>query len=232
MQISEATPTSPVVRPTRGLPPVQPAPGRMRAAVRPAAALVALALLVLSASACGDDDDPEGATGTSALGGTVTSAPSDTSVPDPDVTADTVPDPASEEEQVLAAVQCYWDTLIAANSPPDPDHPGFDRCFTGRALETAIAVTTNRANLGQAVRDADGIVPQTVEVLTVDDREAKVRNCLVDDGVLIDGDTGRVLNDGISTQITELSLLLGADGHWRVEYALLAEKWEGRQECP
>ena len=63
---------------------------------------------------------------------------------------------------VLAAVpQGYWDTFLAANNPPNPNHPGIDKYMTLAAKDRTVSRISDRAQLGQAVRLPAGLpVPQ------------------------------------------------------------------------
>ncbi|MEZ5209294.1 MAG: hypothetical protein R2690_20500 [Acidimicrobiales bacterium] len=107
-----------------------PAPHRTgrhvaRAGPRLAAAACCLALGITACSSDGDAEPEPPTAGTDAPGataGTGTSAPGTTAM-------------ADEEAAVLDAVDGYWRTWLAANDPPDPDHPDLEKYATGAALE-------------------------------------------------------------------------------------------------
>ncbi len=94
--------------------------GRRRRNVLGAAVVV----LVLAMAGCGSGEVEGETTPT-------TAAPGTTTVPTPPPTT------LTDEEAVLAAYQGYWDTWLAANDPPNPDHPDLAEYATGPALRSS-----------------------------------------------------------------------------------------------
>ena len=87
----------------------------------------AVVVVVLAAAGCG------GGGGDEAASPTTTTGPSPTSEPTSPSTV------LTDEQAVLAAYQGYWDTWLAANDPPNPDHPDLERYATGAALDRESA---------------------------------------------------------------------------------------------
>jgi hypothetical protein len=69
-----------------------------------------------------------------------------------------------------------------------------------------------------------------VTVVSVEGDRAEVQECFVDDGQVIERDTGRVLNEAVSTQ-SVLGSLRRVDGQWRVSGSELVQRWEGVAGC-
>ena len=183
-----------------------------------------LAVVVTAAAACTGtgDDEPAATMEPTLLDPAVTHT---TPAPAPATT------PTDDEAAIIAAVHGYWDAVLAANSPPDPDHPALARYATGPALETSRRNATERRQLGQSVR----LPPETrsehrVTIGSVSAEVATVRDCGVDDAVLHDLSTGRVLNDAVETTDWELTLRK-VDGSWRVAEARVMATWDGVTTC-
>lgn len=194
------------------------------------AAAVALALVAGAASACaGGDGSTEPVASTRApagSAGTTAVPPTSPGTTAPPATAA----PATDEEAVLAAVNCYWSTIVAANDPPDPDHPGFDRCFTGAALERSRERVQEHLIFGQTVRDPSGGVQRTAPTITVEGNSARATQCAIDDAVVVRTDTGEVLNDKVVS--TEVQLILERTGtSWKVTDSVLLSKTDGPDGC-
>jgi hypothetical protein len=186
------------------------------------AAVAVLLVALAGLAACGDDGGGEDSTASP----TTATAPRATSAPDT-----TAPEPVSDEEAVLAAVQCYWDTIVEANDPPDPDHPGFERCMTGAALERSRGITEHHRSLGETVRDPNGRTEQFHSTVSqVDGKSAEVTQCIVDDAIVMRASDGLVLNDKVISASMRL-VLVKDETAWRVENAYLTADREGRSLC-
>ncbi len=137
----------------------------------------------------------------------------------------------SEEDAVLAAYQGYWDTWLAATNPPDPDHPDLAKFAAGVQLDRDRAAIANYRQLSQVVR-----LPQNpawshqAAVLSLDGDAAVITDCSVDDSVVLDRPTGRVLNDAVSTYVFRASLNREG-GTWKVTVVDATSRWEGVAGC-
>jgi hypothetical protein len=200
--------------------PQTPPHARARTAPLPLLAAASVLALALFGAACGGAAD----------------ADAENAAPTPESTATTEPPTAStttltDEDQVLEAVAGYWRTFLEANDPPDPNHPGFDRYFTGEAKAKSTANAASRRDAGLVVR-----LPETSrfssspELVSIDETGAVVRNCLIDDSKLVDRATGRVLNDSVTSSLLLLHLEV-VDGRWRVASNFEQERWDGIAGC-
>ncbi len=139
-------------------------------------------------------------------------------------------DPADQE--IIDAYVAYWDARFAANSGvPNPQDPALARYATGAQLEAVIAETQKNLDAGEAFQPAPEPVNfRRVTVVSVDGDRAEVQECFVDDGQVIERDTGVVLDDGVSTQ-SVIGNLRFVDGQWRVSGSKLVQQWEGVAGC-
>jgi hypothetical protein len=137
----------------------------------------------------------------------------------------------SDEAAVLAAYQGYWDTWLAANDPPNPDHPDLAKYATGAALAKVRESVRNHQQLRQVVRlPSNSAWRHEVVVSRVDSTSAVVIDCNVDDSLLIDEPSGRILNDAVAS-ISTTAVLNRVDGLWRVASVEADEQWDGVAGC-
>ncbi|WP_334144742.1 hypothetical protein [Rhabdothermincola sp.] len=162
------------------------------------------------------------------------SAPGVTPAPPPSSTVEqTSPttQPRSDEEAILAAYQGYWDTWLAANDPPNPDHPGLARYYTGEALERARDSIQQNRIAGVLLRLPPGSVYRHEAVVTeIGEGRAAIRDCAVDDGLVLSVQDGAVLNNAVVTTHAEATLL-HVDGLWKVDDVVVDARWEGVAGC-
>lgn len=214
---------------------LQPMPQRhsLRAAAMAAA-------LVLAASCSGDDDTPEvapepdRATTTRPDGTTTSTSPTSTTSSNP-TTGETTAggDPVSPAEQeIINRYIAFWDARFAANTgTPNPVDPALEEHATGTQLQAVIAET--QANLDQGLAfqaRPDPASFRRVTIVMVSGDQAVVQECFVDDGLVIQRDTGDVVNDTIATHSVR-GELTRTDGAWRVSGTRLIQRWEGVAGC-
>jgi hypothetical protein len=139
--------------------------------------------------------------------------------------------PSAEQDAILAAYKGYWDTWLAANDPPNPDHPDLERYATGSAYSRAVEATRKHRDLGQRFRLPEGArySHNPIDVLVDGDR-AEVRDCSVDDGLIVDSSTGAVLNDAVNTRLIKAELVREGD-QWKLHDAAVISEWEGVSGC-
>lgn len=200
--------------------------------------LGALVVVIVAVAACGEDGPRAGPPTSGSLAGEP-SAPAGTgasaettSVPaevvGPEASAPPVDD---DEAAVLAAVDCYWETIVEANDPPNPDHPGFDQCFTGPALERSRGITLGYVRDGLRANDPTGATEQYgLEIAELQAERASVVECVVDDGRLIERATGTVLNDAVVSARMQIELKR-VSGVWKVTDSVAWERVEGGSLC-
>lgn len=179
----------------------------------------AVVVVVLAAAGCG------GGGGDEAASPSTTTEPSPTSEPTSPSTT------LTDEEAVLAAYQGYWDTWLAANDPPNPDHPDLERYATGAALAKVRESIANHRSVGQVVKLPTPSVSAHHPVIeSFKPGEAVVLDCQVDDSRLIDAASGLVLNDEVGTVETRAVVVLEA-GRWRVSSAEIRAQSTGVSGC-
>jgi len=156
-------------------------------------------------------------------------APADT--PPPSTSEQPITMGSSVEEEVAAAYAAYWTAWVAANNPPDPDHPALALAADGPALVWSRDQIAQRRAIGIVMRMAS--VPLYRHVVTgiaVDGDEAVVADCSIDDAVLASRDSGAVLNDAVESRRITASVVRGESG-WRVRTWEVVEAWEGVDGC-
>lgn len=135
------------------------------------------------------------------------------------------------EEAVLNAYQGYWDAIIEANSPPDPTHPALKRYATGEAYESVFeAAQTNRV-ANRALRlPEDARYEHRAEVVSIEGDTATVRDCSIDDLLVVNTETGEVVNDEVVTRLST-GTLVRENGTWKVADSEVERTWEGVAGC-
>jgi hypothetical protein len=151
-----------------------------------------------------------------------------TQVPSPttEVAPSTTAAPDGDEAAVLATVDCYWSTILAANDPPDPGHPGFAECFTGPALERSTTLTEAHRARGERVTDSTGLERFGTRVVDRLAGRLIVAECFIDDAVVIDA-AGSTVDDSVTSFDAEIIVVRTEDG-WRVSESVSLAEREGR----
>ena len=204
-----------------------PAPHRTgrhvaRAGPRLAAAACCLALGITACSSDGDAEPEPPTAGTDAPGataGTGTSAPGTTAM-------------ADEEAAVLEAVDGYWRTWLAANDPPDPDHPDLEKYATGAALERMRqSIAENKAKGVRIVAGSTSTAEaHRATVLVQEHGNATVRDCSTDDLLQLRMADGAVVDDSVVTRLLTYELVLDG-GTWKITSNEEEGQWDGRVQC-
>lgn len=212
-------------------------------------ALLVLGLAVSGCSSSGSDTPQLGAESTTSTAtatsttrpSTTTSLPSSTSTTSttrpPAVqpsTSSSSPPTAQTVELLLAGrVRAFFDTREAANAAPapNPDFPQLPDVATGEALQSVRDETTRRRDQGQAIRDgAQNLAAIRVGFVTVTGTTATVAACSIDDGVIFDVASGRIVNDAVYTHNYRIDLEQSGD-IWRVSRIVRIQQWDGRAGC-
>lgn len=210
--------------------------------------LLALAVLLVLTGCSGSNGSDEPASGR----GPSVASPDDSGASSPDTTArasstPTASVPPSEptastpisaddltaaEREVVARYVGYWDVRFAANAgTPNPDDPRLAEYATGEELAKVVSETRANRDEGRAFRPAERPAnTRRVNVVSIADDRATVQDCWVDDGVVVDRATGRVLNDQVTTYNGRADLLR-VEGRWRVAATRLLQRWEGVAGC-
>lgn len=187
--------------------------------------LAVVALVVLSA--CGRNETAAPPTTT-----TTTPAPSSSlgTTTTTEATTTTVSVDATEQA-VLAAYDGYFDAILKANDPPDQSSPVLREYATGEAFQSVFEAAQANRLAGRSLRLPEGSVTEhRAEVISIEGGEATVRDCAVDDVLVVRTDTGEVLNDAVATQL-RTATLIQEEGSWKVSFTELEERWEGIAGC-
>ena len=193
--------------------------GNARKVPRWAATLTALCA-VLASAACGGD------------GGTDEEAPASTteaSEPPDTTVAETTTSTLSPEAEVEAAVMAYEAMASRLIQAPDPNDPEIAERATGENRSHLEAHLQELVALGRAGQLGPN-TRQTVLHTEVSGDQATVEVCSVDDGVLIEVATGRVLNDDVVTDHSVVTLER-SDGAWLVAQRSRIATWDGVTDC-
>lgn len=189
------------------------------------------AALVLLVGGCGDDGSSSASEGpTGATVGTLPPATigADTTSTTAGPVAEPTAEPADDEAAVLAAVDCYSQTIMEAGEIPDAGHPGFSDCFSGSARQRSVDIIGSYERDGLRAVDETGL-EFTVEQVHVDGDSASVELCLVDDGVLMEAATGAVVDDEVIT--IDFVLELEKTDRWRVAESVAGDELAGAVGC-
>ncbi len=134
-------------------------------------------------------------------------------------------------EEVLTAYLGYWQAILEANDPPDEFHPALERYATGEAFESVFeAAQTNRLAGRALLLPEDSVSEHRAEVISIEGDTATVRDCAIDDGLVVDVETGEVVNDDVVTRLAT-GTLRRVDGQWKVATTRVEQSWEGVAGC-
>lgn len=179
-------------------------------------------------------------TGAQALTTTTTAVPpasvvSSTSTTRAAVATTTSVSPATRSaENVLGdRVRAFFTARAEANAAPTPN-PEFGplgEAATGDALASVRDETAKRRDQGQAMRPATPSQAQIrVGAVSVTGASATVAACSIDDGVIFDVASGRVVNDAVVTHNYRITLQRDAEV-WQVALVERMQRWEGVAGC-
>ena len=142
------------------------------------------------------------------------------------------PNTDREREAVVEAVLGFARIAHEANDPvPNPNHPQLATYATGRALESLTSSARENQVKGIGVRKAPNSRTQhKIEVLSVTGSAATARDCSVDDGLVVELSTGRVLNADVVTRLETVFLTKEGD-RWKVSAIQVDQRWNGVAGC-
>ena len=189
--------------------------------------LHAVPLMVVLGACSGSGEGPT-TSGTTAAPVTSTTADSTTTSTE----ATTTTAPADKAEQaVLKAYQGYFDAILAANDPPDQFHPALRQYATGEAFQSVFEAAQGNRLAGRALRlPENSRTEHRAEVISIEGEQAAVRDCAIDDVLVVNIETGEVLNDEVATQL-RTATLVREESSWKVSFTKLEERWEGIAGC-
>lgn len=168
-------------------------------------------------AACSDDGTP--------------ATSSETSTTTTSVTASTTTTVRDVESDVLEAYQGYWRAILEANDPPDQSAPVLRRYATGEAFQAVFDATQANRVQNRAIRLPEpSVTEHRAEVLEVDATSATVRDCAIDDSMVVDLATGQVIDAAVVTRLGTAELVV-EDGDWKVARTTVEETHQGVAGC-
>lgn len=188
-----------------------------------------LVIIVLLGAAC-DSGDDGAAGGAGADADPTTTAPETTTTTLPETTTTAAPTP---EEEVLAAYAGYWAAVDDVFGPPvvTPDLPALPMHATGEVLEGVITNAERTRDRNEVYRvPEDGLYSHQATVLSIEESTAIVRDCNVDDTVVIDTVSGDVLDDAVVTKLY-IAMLVEEEGQWKVASLTKESEADGVAGC-
>lgn len=140
-----------------------------------------------------------------------------------------------DKQAAVEAVLGFARTTLEANNPPNPSHPGFATYATDRAHATAVAASESLLKRGVASRLPPNSRSQhRPEVVSIDGNTAVVRDCAVDDSLLVDMATGRVVDGEGEVETVLYTVVLvraSPEAPWKVSFAKAEQRWNGIAGC-
>lgn len=211
------------------LPPALGARALRRVGVFALAVLVAAVLL----TGCGSDDPSASGTDSTSADTTTTITSTTTTTRSPGTTSPSAAAEWSADEQ--AVIDAYGAAMSAFDQatadPPNPEHPALLATTVDPVLTEVQNLASSWKGFGQALRyPAESVHRIDTIAVTVDGDAAVIETCNVDDGVLYEPATGRVLNDKVSTAHDRATMTL-VDGTWMLTTREQVQKWEGVAGC-
>lgn len=140
------------------------------------------------------------------------------------------PTTQSKESEVKTAYEDYRDMGARLLEAPDPADPEIPLRTTGKAQADLVAGLQGLKETGRRFELGPAYMHDVLSVVIQDASQATASVCVVDDAALLEGPTGQVVAEGVTTALWEVSLVL-LDGEWRVEAVDEGEPKEGVKRC-
>ena len=138
-----------------------------------------------------------------------------------------------ERQSVVDAELAFFRTICEANDPPNPTHPGLAAHATDQAYATAVRAAREAQSKGLACRrPPNSRSRHQPEVVSLDGNRAVVRDCAVDDGLVVEIATGKVVDAEVETVLYEVTLTRTGEGApWKVSLSKAQQRWDGVAGC-
>ncbi len=189
----------------------------------------AVLVIVVLGACSGNGDGPTTSASTATTPVTSTTADTVTTTSTEATTRSTSADEA--EQAVFDAYRGYFDAILAANDPPDQSHPALRQFATGEAFQSVFEAAQGNRLAGRALRlPENSRTEHRAEVISIEGDQATVRDCAVDDGLVVSIETGEVLNDEVTTRLVTGTLVMD-QGQWKVSNTSVEQSWEGVAGC-
>ena len=157
--------------------------------------VTAIALLTALLVACSGDDDTAGSSTSTTEAAEVTSTT------------------AAVDADVLAAYRGFWDAYLTAADPMDPAHPDLEQYATGASLDRVREAFADHFAKGEVIRGSVDLAP---EIEQLDDENATVRDCYLDQTHIFDSATGEQIDEPGEAAFEIVAVLVLDGGAWKV----------------
>lgn len=135
-------------------------------------------------------------------------------------------------EAVVAAYDAAMAAFdLAASDPVSPNHPALASTTVDPALSSVRDLAASWLGFGQALRYPAPSVHRIVVLdVQVNGETAVLESCNVDDGILYEPESGRTLNDTVTTA-RDRATMLRVEGVWKLSLREQLNKWDGVAGC-
>lgn len=214
-------------------------------------AMIVVAVAVLLA-ACSDDEprasQPEitvpSTTSTTAASSTTSTSeptperveaapPPDEPRPDIDVNVTYPSDFTEEQVEVVDAYRGFWHAVYVASDPPNPAHPLLPDFMTIDRLQAVQAGLQDAIARGVVIQiPEDASYRHLVMDVEISGEQAVIRDCGVDDAVVVDASTGALIDGDVVTRELEFEAER-TGGSWRIggRQPRTVHEWQGVAGC-
>lgn len=191
--------------------------------------------IALVAAACGTSSSPERSTeAPRPIGATVPAATSPATQPEPATTE--TPTTAArwtpEQQEVIDAYLRALDAEHKASAVSDPAYPEFVATHVDPMYSKLRDLYRARKLKGQATKYPEpsvfSVEPKSAEL--VDESTAIVVTCSIDDGIVYEPATGRVIDDKVSSALLRATLIKD-NGVWKVSKRAITWNQPGASGC-
>ena len=139
---------------------------------------------------------------------------------------------SSDEQQIFAAIDRYYEAMIEANDPPDPASPLFDEVAVPEFADRLRAKARENLKAKQAVRWAEDRQPwvKSPNVVWRQGSIAVVDLCLRNNGVLYDLESGEIIDDSVGYYWRQVTVS-NRYGNWLVSEHRIVEEFDSEEAC-
>lgn len=141
-----------------------------------------------------------------------------------------------DKQAVIDAWLSFSRTILEANDPPNPSHPGLAAYSTDRSYEAAVAAIERNRARGVALREPPNSVSRNnPSVISIDSTTAVLQDCDVDGSVLVNMATGEPTPNQGPVPVTSLYRVVlvraSESAPWKVSLSTREQKWDGIAGC-
>lgn len=137
----------------------------------------------------------------------------------------------SPEHEIRQVVEEWYQVALELIEHPDPNDPRLGQYLTGDFLagfRASLQTQLQDGTIGRLPPQSQSML--RVDEVTVDGDVATITECVVDDGWLIDGATGEILNDRVVTRTRQVTTRR-VDGRWRLAADEVISESDGVSGC-